>query len=221
MFVQKKFTHIESKFTFNDLSSETTEEGRYYLGENNKKLPSVTTVTGWAKKQFFAKWRAKNPKEAKRVTRRGNKLHSVIEDYLNNKKLVLSEIPPLECDLFLQLKPELDKIDNIVALEVPLYSSKIGLAGRVDCVGEYDGELCVIDFKGSTRDKEKKHIENYMLQATAYCLLWEDMTGEKIDKFKILVSCETGSTQVFGGSPSKWVKPLVEATKYFWKEHIG
>tara|TARA_R110000824_G_scaffold224990_3_gene412649 strand:+ start:646 stop:1311 length:666 start_codon:yes stop_codon:yes gene_type:complete len=221
MFVQKKFTHINSKFNFNDLSTETTEEGRYYLSEDNKKLPSVTTVTGWAKKQFFAKWRAKNPKESKRVIRRGNKLHSVIEDYLNNKKLTLSEIPPLECDLFLQLKPELDKLDNIVALEVPLFSSKIGLAGRVDCVAEYEGELCVIDFKGSTREKENKHIDNYMMQATAYCLLWEDMTGEKIDKFKILISCETGITQVFSGRPSKWIKPLVEATKYFWKENIG
>ena len=81
--------------------------------------------------------------------------------------------------------------------------------------------MCVIDFKGSTREKENKHIDNYMMQATAYCLLWEDMTGEKIDKFKILISCETGITQVFSGRPSKWIKPLVEATKYFWKENIG
>ena len=85
MFVQKKFTHINSKFNFNDLSTETTEEGRYYLSEDNKKLPSVTTVTGWAKKQFFAKWRAKNPKESKRVIRRGNKLHSVIKNLLFQK----------------------------------------------------------------------------------------------------------------------------------------
>ena len=121
MFVQKKFNHIKTDFTFPDLSSETTEEGRYYLSEENKKLPSVTTVTGWEKKKFFANWRRKNPKEASRVTRRGNKLHSVIEDYLNNEKLTLAEIPPLECDLFLQLKPELDKLDNIVALEVRLH----------------------------------------------------------------------------------------------------
>jgi genome maintenance exonuclease 1 len=218
MFVQKNFNHINTDLTFPDLSSETTEDGRYYMSEDNKKLPSVTTVTGWEKKKFFANWRRKNPKEAGRVTRRGNKLHSVIEDYLNNKKLILAEIPPLECDLFLQLKPELDKLDNIVALEVPLFSSKIGLAGRVDCIAEYEGELCVVDFKGSTREKQKEHIDNYMMQSTAYCLLWEDMTGQKIDKFKILVSCETGETQVFTGKPSKWVRNLFEATKMFWKE---
>lgn len=217
MFVQKKFTHNPIDFIFPDLSSETTEEGRHYINEG-KKLPSVTTVTGWEKKKFFAAWRRKNPKEASRVTRRGNKLHSVIEDYLNNKKLILAEIPPLECDLFLQLKPELDKLDNIVALEVPLYSSKIGLAGRVDCIAEYEGELCVVDFKGSTREKRKEDVGNYMMQATAYCLLWEDMTGNKIDKFKILVSCETGETQVFTGKPSKWVRSLFEATKKYWKE---
>lgn len=221
MFVQKNFNHIKTDFTFPDLSSETTEEGRYYLSEENKKLPSVTTVTGWEKKKFFANWRRKNPKEASRVTRRGNKLHSVIEDYLNNKKLILAEIPPLECDLFLQLKPELDKLDNIVALEVPLFSSKIGLAGRVDCIAEYEGELCVVDFKGSTREKKKEHIDNYMMQSTAYCLLWEDMTGQKIDKFKILVSCETGETQVFTGKPANWVRSLFEATKMFWGEQNG
>jgi ATP-dependent exoDNAse (exonuclease V) beta subunit len=217
MFVQKVFNHTPLEFSFPDLSSETSEEGRYYMNEQAKKLPSVTTVTGFQKSKFFAAWRAKNPKEAGRVTRRGNKLHSIIEDYLNNKKIVLAELPPLECDLFLQLKPELDKLDNIVALEVPLFSSKIGLAGRVDCIAEYEGELCVVDFKGSTKEKQKENIDNYMMQATAYCLLWEDMTGQKIDKFKILVSCETGITQVFSGKPSKWVKSLFEATKYFWE----
>jgi len=117
-------------------------------------------------------------------------------------------LPPLECELFLQLKPELDKIDNIVALEVPLWSKKIGLAGRVDCIAEHDGQLAIIDFKGSTRDKKEEHVDNYMMQATAYALMWQDVTKQKIDKFKILVSCETGKIQVFSGSTRKWVQPL-------------
>ena len=217
--MQKKFNHVITEINLPDIDSETTEQGRHYSNKKGIRLPSVTTVTGWEKNKFFAKWRADNPKEAKRVTRRGNVLHSIIEDYLNNKEINLSSIPPNECDLFIQIKPELDKIDNIHALEVALWSTRVGLAGRVDCIAEYNGELSIIDFKGSTRDKREEHVENYMLQATAYCLMWEDMTGNKIDKFKILISCETGKIQVFPGKPIKWVKKLFNSIENYKENH--
>ena len=59
MFEQKTFTHKKVVIT-SDLLSENTESGRYYVLEDGKKLPSVTTVTGWKKNKFFAKWRANN-----------------------------------------------------------------------------------------------------------------------------------------------------------------
>ena len=65
----------------------------------------------------------------------------------------------------------------------------MGLAGRVDCIAEHANELAIIDFKGSTRNKELRQVDNYMMQATAYSLMWQDMTGEEIKKFKILISC--------------------------------
>lgn len=207
MFTPKKFTHKDVEI-HSDLVSEDTETGRYYILDNGKRLPSVTTVTGFKKNAFFAKWREKNPKEAKRVQRRGNKLHSIIEDYISNKEITLSDIPPLECDLFLGMKDDLDKIDNVRAVEMSLASEKIGLAGRVDCIAEYDGKLSIIDFKGSTRKKSKKNIENYFLQATAYSLMWQEMTNEKIDQIAIIIGCETGDYQVFTETPVNWVRSL-------------
>ena len=207
MFTPKKFTHKDVEI-YSDLVSEDTETGRYYILDNGKRLPSVTTVTGFKKNAFFAKWREKNPKEAKRVQRRGNKLHSIIEDYVSNKEITLSDIPPLECDLFLGMKDDLDKIDNVRAVEMSLASEKIGLAGRVDCIAEYDGKLSIIDFKGSTRKKSKKNIENYFLQATAYSLMWQEMTNEKIDQVAIIIGCETGDYQVFTETPVNWVRSL-------------
>jgi len=209
MFVKKVFKHIPEKISLVEPDVETTDSGRFYSIEGEA-LPSVTTVTGWKKRKFFAEWRSRNKKESGRVTRRGNKLHAIIESYINNEDIKLVDLPPLECELFLQLKPELDKIDNVVALEVPLWSKKIGLAGRVDCIAEHDGQLAIIDFKGSTRDKKEEHVDNYMMQATAYALMWEDVTKQKIDKFKILVSCETGKIQVFSGYTKNWVKPLIK-----------
>ena len=191
MFEPKQFSHKNVKVT-SDLLSEDTESGRYYLLDNGKKLPSVTTVTGWKKSAFFDKWRRENPKEARRVTKRGNKIHSVIEDYVNNLEIDVKNLPPIESQLFLQMKEE----------------ENIGLAGRADCIAEYDGKLNIIDFKGSTRKKYRGGIENYFLQATAYALMWQEMTEESIEQITIIIGCETGDTQVFSDNPVNWVRSL-------------
>mgnify|MGYP007077544378 FL=1 len=81
--MNKTFTHIETKL-LEDLSAETSDTGRKYrtpVGD----LPSVTTVVGWEKRKFFAAWRRENPAESKRVLIRGNQMHNMIEDYLNNE----------------------------------------------------------------------------------------------------------------------------------------
>ena len=209
----KHFTHISPDAIFEDISSETADTGRFYecpIGS----LPSVTTVTGWEKSRFFAKWRRENPYEAKRVTNRGNVLHSIIEDYLNNE-FDETKCGPDVLELFVQLKPELDKIDNIQALEVPLWSEAMMLAGRVDCVGEYNGKLSIIDFKGCTRAKTQRDVDNYFLQATAYAIAWQERTGNAIDNFAILMSCEDGITQVFEGNPIQHTKKLLETIEKY------
>jgi len=213
---QKKFTHIEKKEII-DLLSEENSSGRYYDTPEGK-FPSVTTVTGWEKRKFFAEWRKNNPDEAKRTTNRGSKLHSLIEKYIDNEKLNKKEIDPFTLDLFLQIKDEVDKIDNIHALELPLYSKLLKLAGRVDCIAEFDGELSVIDFKGSTKQKRKEDIENYFLQATAYSIMWKERTGIPVKKIVILIACEDGGVQVFESNPVKYVAALKSCIEKYEKE---
>lgn len=213
---QKKFVHIP-EITQSSMLSEENDSGRFYDTPEGK-YPSVTTVTGWEKRKFFAEWRKNNPEEAKRTVNRGNKLHSLIEKYLNNEKLNKKEIDPFTLDLFLQMKSCIDKIDNIHALEVPLYSKLLKLAGRVDCIAEYDSELAVIDFKGSTKQKRREDIDNYFLQATAYSIMWKERTGTSIKKLVILISCEDGGTQIFEGDPLDYVPQLKEAIEKYQKE---
>jgi genome maintenance exonuclease 1 len=218
MNMQKQFRHVDLKVNLSDIPTVNENGSRYYLCEGER-YPSVTTVTGWKKRQFFAEWRVKNPRESKRVLSRGNMLHETIEDYLNNKDINLLSTTPTVATLFAQLKPELDKIDNILALEVPLWSSTLGLAGRVDCVAEYNGELCIIDFKGSTRMKRTEDIDNYFTQATAYAIMWHERTGQPIHKFNILMSTEASCTpQVFSGNPIDYVKNLHEAIKFYKRD---
>ena len=216
---QKKFVHVEKMWEEAETTVNTKNiNGSRWYESPIGSLPSVTTVTGFEKAEFFAKWRKENPRESKRVLSRGNQLHSTIEDYLNNKEICLSDIPPIETELFLQMKEELDKIDNIHELETPLWSEATMLAGRVDCVAEYDGKLSIIDFKGSTRKKRKKDITNYFLQATAYAIAWQERTGIPIHNFVILISSEDGIVQVFQGDPINYAKELLDVIKRFHEQ---
>jgi len=208
--IQNKFIHLDNQIPEVTLK-EVQKDGKRYYSTPEGEFPSVTTVVGFEKQKFFSEWRQRNPEESKRVTSRGTKFHSIIENYLNNESLDLDDTNSNLKALFLLLKPELDKINNIVALETPLWSKILGLAGRTDCIAEYDGKLSIIDFKASTKEKRKQDIENYFTQATAYALMYQERTGIIIDNFVILIACEDGLRQVFQDNPLKYVKKLREA----------
>ena len=208
----KTFNHIPTKHTFENLRCVTTEGSRHYVTPDGDKYFSVTTVTGHKKNAFFAEWRRKNPKESVRVTRRGNHLHSLIEDYINNEELNPKGDETL---LFKQALPMLNNIDNVYAQEVPLYSKLLKLAGRVDCVAEYKGKLSIIDFKGSTREKRVSDIGNYFQQATAYAIMWKELTGQTIDQIVILITSEDGSTQEIVDNPINHVASLRQTIEDF------
>ena len=125
-------------------------------------------------------------------------------------------LSPTVSSLFVQMKSTIDKIDNIQALETPLWSNTMCLAGRVDCVAEYDGKLSIIDFKGSTKQKQKKDIENYLLQGTAYAIMWHERCGVPIDKFNVIIASENGNPcEVFSGKPFKYVPKLYKVIKKY------
>jgi genome maintenance exonuclease 1 len=187
---------------------EVTIDGKRFYETPGGVFPSVTSVVGWDKQNFFAEWRRKNPEESRRVLARGTKLHSLIESYLNNEEIDFDNMLPNFKVLFNQIKPELDKIQNIVAIETPLWSKTLGLAGRTDCIAEYDGKLSIIDFKASSKEKRKQDVESYFTQATAYALMFQERTGIIVKNFAILISCEDGLTQVFQNKPIKYVKKL-------------
>lgn len=191
------------------LNEETTETGRSYKTPDGT-FPSVTTVVGFEKQQFFAEWRKKNPKESVRVTTRGTEFHSLIEKYIKNETIDFDSLMPNMVDIFVTMQPLLHRIDNIRMLEAPLWSSLLGLAGRTDCIAEFDGTLSIIDFKASTKEKRKKDVDNYFMQATAYAMMLQERTGIKVEQFVILIACEDGTSQIFIDKPIKYVKPLSE-----------
>mgnify|MGYP006275204039 FL=1 len=113
-------------------------------------------------------------------------------------------------------------IDNIRAIEVPLWSKKVGLAGRTDCIAEYNGKLSVVDFKTSNNPKSEDAISDYFTQSTAYALMWQDMTGERVDNITIIMGVSsTGECQVFEANTRDWVESLADAIASWKSEQVS
>jgi len=219
------FNHVDIDLPA--LTRETIDGVRYYdiPGGEKKKFVSITSVTSFRNRKIFEDWRKRvGEKEAnrktKRATSRGTDMHTLTEYYLKNKDL--PTVQPLSDVLFRLAKPELNKINNILALEKSLYSEVLGIAGTVDCIAEYDGELAVIDFKTSEKPKPEKWIEHYFVQAMAYgCMLYE-LTGVMVKKLVIIMSCENGECVVYEQyDKQKYINLLTEYIREFVQHKLN
>jgi len=188
------------------LDRETIDGVRFYkvpgdtIGELVR-LVSITSVTSHWKKDQIMKWRKRvGEEEANRIssaaTRRGTDMHLLTEYYLNNDPLPEVKVPISKL-LFNIAKPALNKIDNIIAQERSMYSRRLGIAGTVDCIAEYEGELSIIDFKTSAKVKPREWIEGYFVQAAAYACMLYELTGIKAEKLVIIMACEDGDLKVY------------------------
>jgi genome maintenance exonuclease 1 len=121
---------------------------------------------------------------------------------------------------FNDVKSTIDKIDDIHYIESPLYSERLGVAGRTDVIGHYSDTLSIIDFKTSTRLKKEEWIDNYFEQGTAYALMYEELIGTPIDQIVIIISVD-GETepQVFIKQKKNYVDSLMMKIETYKKEH--
>lgn len=212
MQTKTKFNHLNLP-TLADLPTETVNGSRRYC-VNGKLLPSITTVTSYQNRQSIAEWRERVGAEvANKISQfastNGTKFHKLVEDYLNNIDAEYdNEKYEIALKLFSQFQPLLDQVDNIHYQECALYSETLGIAGRVDCIAEYDGKLSVIDFKSSSKPKYESQIQNYFVQETGYAMMYEEMTGKKVEQIVTLISCHSGETQVFVKNPADYVDTL-------------
>lgn len=197
-------------------------EGRVYQTPSGKAYPSVTAVTGLHGKQKILEWRQRVGEEeankiSKRAANRGTRIHSLCEDYLNNK---LVEASIFDLEVFNSIKPELNKINNIHCLETKLYSDYLEVAGTVDCIADYNGKISIVDFKTSSREKDKSEIENYFMQCAAYAVMFEERTNIPVTNLVILMAVESSPKPlIFIESRDAWIKQFMQYRKAYkqWK----
>ena len=210
-----------------ELNKKETNGIRLYNLPNGEWVPSITSVTSFYNREIFAKWRARvGIEEANRITKkataRGTDFHEVAQAYLENKDLNWDDYRPLSKFMFYHAKPYLDKINNIHAIERTLYSEYLGLAGRVDCIAEYEGELAVIDFKTSEKIKPEKWLENYFVQETFYAAAYYELTGIPVTKLITIMVTPGGDVKVFDKrNKGDYIKLLVRYIKEFVHHNTG
>jgi len=219
------FDHVELNLP--SLEREMIDGVRYYkVGDSDElqKFVSITSVISHFNKEKFSAWRKKvGNEEADKITRkatsRGTDLHTLVEDYLHNRNL--SDVQPISEHLFKIAKSDLNRINNIYALEGSLYSQYLGVAGTVDCIAEFDGELSIIDFKTSKQPKPREWIDGYFVQCCAYACMLHELTGLSVKKFVIIMTCENGEVEIYEEyDKAKYIRLLTQYIKKFVNDKL-
>ncbi len=221
--MNKIFNYVDNfdKTKLDIVNSVTTDKGRVYKRQDGKQYPSITTVMSWLKKDVIQEWRNRvGEDEANKVTQtattRGTRLHDIAEKYLcndinyiDNKNYILK----LQFD---PIKKILDKnVDNIFCIEKSLYSDFLGVAGKSDCISHYKGKPAIIDFKTSRTEKRKEDIDTYFMQASAYAIMFEELTGISIPKIVIIMSVNGIDTVVFEEKRNKYCDKLIDSIREY------
>ena len=210
-----EFKHVGCDIDY-ELKAEVVNGKRFYATPDGNKYPSVTTITSHYNKQSIMEWRKRvGEEEANRISSRaagrGTRVHTICENYLNNQDDYTKKQMPDAVVMFKTLQPLLDQyVNNIHALEVPLYSDYLRTAGRVDCIAEFDGTLSVIDFKTSSKPKEDQWIQNYYMQCSAYAVMFEERTGIPVPRIVVMIAVDGDKSQVFVKKRNDYVSEFIK-----------
>ena len=222
-----QFKHEPIDVGYDDLIAVTSDSGRVYTDPQNNTYPSITTVLSILSEDAIKAWRARvGVEEANRISKtassRGTAVHDLLERYVNNESDFDKDVQPHIMQSFYDVKPILDKcLTKIYAQEVGLYSEQLGVAGRVDCVGQWDGVNSIIDYKTSKKLKKKEWIDGYFMQSTAYAIMWEERTGMPIKQIVVVIAVDNEDPQIFIEDRDNWTEELVDTiTEYKSRKNL-
>jgi hypothetical protein len=202
------------------LNTTTIDGKRHYQTPDGQVYPSVTTITSLHGKEGILAWRKRvGEEEANKISNkaatRGTRVHKLCEDYLNNE-LSFEGAMPNSIALFKQMQPFLDKyIGKVYGIECPLYSHHLRVAGKSDCIAQFDGKNAVVDFKTANKPKQEHWIQNYFMQCAAYAVAFEERTGIAIPRIAIVVAVEGDSPQLFVKKRDDYVDMFISYRKQY------
>lgn len=165
--------------------------------------PAVTSILSATKpekdRQALQKWRKrigyqKAQKISTDAAKRGTSLHSAIKYYLRQQ--------PVPEDINVNpfwhsILPVLSQLDRVHLVESAIYHADCGYAGCYDCLGEWQGKLCVFDWKTASKPKKLEWIDDYCLQVAAYISAINYFYRVNIESGIIAIALSNEPAQIF------------------------
>ena len=225
--IQKTFKHnlisLPSIDSIDRIDGDETT-GRLYRLPDGSKVPSVTTVLGWYKKPQLAEWRKRLGEEEvkkvlKRTSERGTRVHAICEDYLHNKQIDTKTVNPFSLGMFKTIQKFVDRIDNVLGIELQMFSEHLGVAGTADVIADFDGRRSIIDFKTSDKPKKPEWIDTYFMQLSIYAVMYEELTGVPVNNLVVIVAVENGEEQLFIQKRDQWIGKSINVINNYYDYH--
>jgi hypothetical protein len=163
-----------------------------YKLQDGTTVPGVTTILGVLNKPALVPWANKlglqgidSSKYVDDKAAIGTLAHQMIADYLRGEETDTSEYSKVQIDqaenaVLAFFEWEKNHHIKPILIEEPLVNEVFRFGGTIDCLGEINGDLCLIDFKTSSGV-----FPEMMVQVAAYGVLLREH-GYEVDQTTIL-----------------------------------
>ena len=206
---------------------DTKSTGRTYKIPNIGKYPSITTILGKTANQMWLQiWRENvGDEEADRISKEATDRGSLVHDYLErfwNEEDITTNLSKEKPDVRLMtnnlIKATKKGKMKVYGQERVVYSKELKYAGRVDVIGEWEGQPAIIDYKTARKTKYAKYIKDYYIQCAAYAQAHNEIYGSNISKLVILITVEDKDVQVFKANLIHHLPDLKYRLKSYYKK---
>ena len=191
-----------------------TDRGMRKYSIDDELFPSITSILSrMMDSEGLDAWRERvGPDVADHICRsamnRGNIFHKICEAYLSNDCICKFGNHLLEFGMFEQARPSLERISDIVGIEMPMISRELVIGGTADIIAKFDGIDSIIDLKSSTKPKQESWCTRFFLQETAYSLMFEEITSKPIEQLVTIIASENGTVQILVRNRDDFVQEL-------------
>jgi len=223
----KEFKHVpDSQYNKQAIPKIVNSGGMRQYSAGDELFPSITSILSREmSSEGLDAWKERvGSKVAKYICdsaiSRGNKFHKICEAYLNNDCTCKFVNHLLAYGMFEQAQPALERISDIVGIEMPMVSRELGIGGTADIIANFDGVLSVIDLKSSTSPKKDEWCEKFFLQETAYSLMFEEITSKPIEQLVTIIASENGTIQVLIRNRDDFTHELKEIISRFQSRSV-
>ncbi len=196
-----------------------TAHGRcYQLGQ--WQLPGVTTILqatrpaqdiavleAWVKRVGEEQARAVRT----RASERGVRVHALSEQYIQGIEPDPAAVQPVQA-WWSSLKPFLDRLSNPQLAESAVYNPRLGYAGTIDLLADFNEKLTLVDYKTANSARTQP---DHLLQLAAYAGALRQTHAVRVEQAVIAIARTDGPAGVY-----RYNRPQIKKAWYLWLQRL-